>query len=118
NYETYFGNSFIAGHYPELRKKALWGVCGHHHKHDVWTGENPHLGHWELHQLGAMCVRDAVYTDAKCWSNGFCLTHFDLEHSDDTMTGPGVQIEYFPIKDFVWIGGKLYQRASGEQVPR
>lgn len=118
NYETYFGNSFIAGHYPALKNKAIWGVCGHHHSHEVWTGENPHLGPWEFHQLGAMCVRDASYADGKRWSNGFCLVHFDLGYSDDTMTGPGVQIEYHPVKDFVWVAGDLYKRQTDEQVPR
>ncbi len=118
NFEV-FHSCFIAGHFPEFKKQAMWGVSGHHHKHEILSsGENSFYGYWEFHQLGAMCVRDATYTNGKCWSNGFATVTIDLEQTDETQLCPQVALEYHSIKDFACLAGEYYFRRPDEAVPR
>jgi hypothetical protein len=118
NFEV-FHNCFVAGHFPDLKKQSMWGVCGHHHKHEMLAqGENSFYGYWEFHQLGAMCVRDATYTNGKPWSNGFATVVLDKDHSDDTQLCPQVSLEYHSIKDFACVAGEFYIRRADEAVPR
>jgi hypothetical protein len=109
NYKVYF-DCVLAHHYPNLgRAKGMPGFSGHHHKLQVWPLDNPIHGPGSWYQLGAMHVRDASYTDAEKWSNGFALVHVD------THTKRSV-FEYIDIGDVAYVGGKMYTRTPEECV--
>jgi len=94
----------IAHHFPEGRQRGLPGWNGHHHKHIVWPGFNPHQGAYEWHQLGCGHMRLASYTDGEKWSNGFLLVHVDTQRQVS-------QFEYVDVThDHAVIGGRWYER--------
>lgn len=110
NYRVYYG-CVLAHHYKDGAKQGLWGFCGHHHKHEMWTGHkhiDGRLCQYEFHQLGAMHMRDASYTDGEKWSNGFALVHVDT-HTQQ------VALEYVNVTDFACVGGRYYTRKKGER---
>lgn len=102
-------NCFLIHHFPEGMKKNMPGCHGHHHKHQVWPFESPLFGSYEWHQLGAMHIRAASYTDGQKWSNGFALVHFD---TNNRLTN----VEYVTITDFCYVGGKPYERTKDEEI--
>lgn len=111
NYRVYY-DCVLAHHYKEGFKQGMWGVCGHHHKHEMFTGHkyiNGQLCQFEFHQLGAMHIRDASYTDGQKWSNGFALIHVDT-HTEQ------VAIEYVNVTDFACVGGAYYTRSDKETM--
>lgn len=114
NHKVYF-DCVLAHHFPHGRNRGLWGFCGHHHKHEMWTRHtfNTHVGELqqvEFHQLGAMHVRNASYTEGDKWSNGFALVHVDTKLKN-------VAIEYVNITSFAVVGGKYFTRTDSEASP-
>jgi hypothetical protein len=100
----------LAHHFPEGRQKGYPGFHGHHHKHRVWSSDSPMFGAFEWHQLGAMHVRQASYTDGEKWNNGFALVHVDTKTR-------AVQFEYITVGEtFAISAGKYYERSPEEVV--
>lgn len=108
NWKVYY-DCFLVHHFPHGKKKQMPGCNGHHHQHRVWAFDSPLFGPYEWHQIGAMHVRDASYTDGERWTNGFLLVHIDTEKR---LVNP----EYVTISDFAVVGGKYYGRRPSEEV--
>ena len=109
NWKVYH-DCLIAHHFPEGRQKGFPGFHGHLHKHRVWSADSPLFGAYEWHQIGALHVRDASYTDAARWNNGFSLIHVDTDTK-------AVQFEYVTVGDtFALAAGKFYERRADEVV--
>ena len=104
NFRVYH-DCFLVHHYTDAGKaKQMPGVSGHSHKHLSWSCESPTFGAYEWHQMGAMHIRDATYTDGEKWSNGFALAHIDTEKKR-------VVTEYIPVGEtMACAGGKFYFR--------
>jgi hypothetical protein len=111
NYETYF-DCFLVHHFTrDLLRRGMPGLSGHNHKHLAWSFESPTWGSYEVHQIGAMCFRDATYCEAERWNNGFALVHVDTQMKRSTT-------EYIQVGETVAVaGGKYYFRQDDERVP-
>lgn len=107
NFRIYHG-CLLAHHFIEGKAKGLPGWHGHSHKHLSWSHDSPIFGPYEWHQLGAMHVRRASYTDGERWTNGFMLAHVDTHNKRSCF-------EYIPVADFAWAGGVLYERTDEER---
>lgn len=107
NWKIYY-DCVIAHHFPQGRQKGFPGFHGHHHKHRVWSEDSPLFGAYEWHQLGALHVPMASYTDGEKWNNGFALIHVDT-------VSKAVQFEYIPVgNSFAVSAGKFYERTEEE----
>jgi hypothetical protein len=107
NYAKYFEAFVVTHETKDALKMQAPAVSGHHHRHQSWSFRNL-TGQYEVHQLGAMCVRSIEYTDAENWGVGFALVHIDrlTKHT---------LIEYIPIGETgCVVGGKFYIRQPGE----
>jgi hypothetical protein len=106
NFKVYH-DCFLVHHFTDQGKaKQMPGVSGHSHKHLSWSYESPTFGSYEFHQMGAMHIRDATYTDGEKWSNGFALAHID------TVKKRAV-IDYVPVGEtMACVGGKFYFREA------
>lgn len=94
----------VAHHFPEGFQFGLPGWNGHHHQHLVRMGFNPQQGPYEWHQLGSGHKREASYCNGEKWSNGFLITHVDVERQT-------CQMEYVDTSaDHCVIGGKWFVR--------
>lgn len=104
-------DALLFHHFPEGFHMGYPGANGHHHKHLVKHSYSPIFGPYEWHQLGAGHMRHASYCAGEKWSNGFLLCHVDT-HTKRT------QFEYLDTShNHCFIGGKLYTREDGEQIP-
>lgn len=108
NWKIYH-DCLLVHHFPWGRKKGLPGFNGHHHRHLVDSYDSPIFGPYEWHQVGAMHIRDASYTDGEAWNNGFLLIHVDTQNKR-------VQFEYVSVGDFSFVGGKFYNREPNEYI--
>jgi hypothetical protein len=100
----------LAHHFAEGRQKGYPGFHGHSHKHRVWSADSPMFGAYEWHQLGALHVRQASYTDGERWNNGFTLIHVDRATK-------AVQFEYITVgPTFSLAAGKFYERRPEEEI--
>ena len=110
NYRV-FWECLLVGHYPQMRSMGLAGVCGHHHKHEMWTNYSPLTGPVEFHQIGGGHRREASYCQADKWSNGYMLANVD------THAGR-VAFDYVDVShNHAMIGGLFYERSTDEAVP-
>lgn len=101
-------DSVLFHHYPEGKKYGIPGCNGHHHSHKCESLHNLTYGSYEWHQLGAGHIRKAVYCEAQRWSNGFMISHHDIQKKSTVF-------EYVDTtKDFTIVGGKWYQRTEDE----
>ena len=101
-------DSVLFHHYPEGKKYGIPGCNGHHHSHKCETHHNLMYGSYEWHQLGAGHVRRANYCEAQRWSNGFMISHHDIQKKSTVF-------EYVETtKDFAIVGGKWYNRSEDE----
>lgn len=103
-------DSILFHHYPEGKKYGIPGCNGHHHSHKCEAFHNLTYGSYEWHQLGAGHVRKAVYCEAQRWSNGFMISHHDIQNKTTVF-------EYVDTtKDFTVVGGKWYNRNEKELI--
>jgi hypothetical protein len=103
NWKVYY-DCLLAHHFPEGRKKGLPGFNGHHHKYEARSYDSPVYGPYNWVQLGCMCKREASYTDAEKWNQGFALVHVDTNTK-------ATQFEYVPIGEtFALAAGRFYER--------
>lgn len=109
NHQTYF-QCVLAHHFTNLGlKQNMPGFSGHSHVYKVTPMYSTVYGNGSWVQMGAMHVRDASYTDAGRWSNGFLLCHVDTHTKRSIM-------EYVDIGDIAWAGGVCYERRKDEFV--
>lgn len=101
NFLIHYG-FYAVCHFPEAETFGMPGWNGHHHKHLVKSHYSPILGTFEWHQSGAGHKREASYCNGEKWSNGFLLTHLDVEKKK-------AQFEYIDTTaGFAFVGGKFY----------
>jgi hypothetical protein len=109
NYLVKF-DSVLFHHYPEGKKYGLPGVNGHHHSHKSEHLYNYTYGPYEWHQLGAGHVRRASFTDGSKWTNGFMISHHDIQNKRTVF-------EYVDTtQNFAIVGGKFYERTESELI--
>lgn len=103
-------DSVLFHHYPEGKKYGLPGCNGHHHSHKTETLHNLSYGSYEWHQLGAGHIRRASYCDGQKWSNGFMISHHDIQNKTSVF-------EYVDTThNHTVVGGKWYERKEDELI--
>jgi len=94
-------------HYP-TREFGMNTVYGHNHKYHCESVWNASVGNYELVQSGAMCLRNAEYTHGNKWTNGFLISHLQINDKF-------VQNEYINTTfNHCVVGGKWYERNENQ----
>lgn len=103
-----FDTLWIKHEPPKVRNICMPGCNSHHHKYEVKHYFNPAYGSFQWIQTGAMCKKQASFTDGRIWSTGFLLAIVDVKNKK-------VVFDYTDVGDHgCLIGGKFFERKPEE----
>lgn len=112
--EQVYWNFILARHHPPSKDIpiALPGFNGHHHRHEVMSLYNHHMGSYEWHQTGGLHKRRASYTEADVkWNCGYLYGVADTKYQR-------VNFQYTFVGDTgCQMGGQFYERLPDEYYP-
>ena len=97
-------------HFPFAKNWGLAGTNGHHHSHRCEVKYDALKGPYEWHQTGGGHIRNAEYTAAERWTNGFLIIHVDTQKKIPVF-------EYCDTThEFACVGGKFFQRTEEQLI--